>query len=991
LENRNIWEEYKEKIISKLDYKDVFHDVKGQKDSRDDWVVGFCPFHDDKKTRSFGFNKKTFQWACFSKCGKGNLFTYLANTSGMNFKETLFYFGDKLGIPRPVTSKKASKKPPIKEEMVKSFASNLTGENLKYFQKNRGLSDDTLKKYQIGWDAKRKRYTFPIRDENGKLVNVRYYNSKKEPKIINHTDGQHKYGSPARLYGADELAKYQGNQVVLCEGEGDRLLLQQEGFMAVTSTHGCSTFRSEWVSLFKDKDVVIIYDCDREGQGAVNKTVLGAFEKSGIKSIKNIKLPLKGNKSEKDITDYFLKKNFTDEDLQKLIDEAPVHQYIEDIEPEEIIPIKSFTEIEKKEYIDKRVQCQITVCGETSEAFHAVEKFSVAFCNKRDKGECHQSICNKAIKIPHSAQEYIGSCMTNNLQLTHMLRVYCCLYGQRPTLKIEERTTIKEFFCHQRINRMVPESQTQEEIDAGIKPKAVVNSEDSNQELIEKKVYYLSSDNVMPGNYLATGYVKTHPKTQQVTFLIENLVPQEDDYQAFDLAKNIHFLKEYQKIPFKDVLEDFSQNVVKIYERDELLLAVLLTYCSPLHLLFNGDKIRGWLLSVIVGDSGLGKSQSYNKISQFIDVGDYFSSLTGSRTGLAYAMVEHKQKGWQIKRGRYPANSGKIICVDEAQRLPSEDSKTISIGMETGFLKIEKVKSGGYPCKTRLLMICNPKNEKIMDSVPFGCQIIKDIFPTSVIRRLDLAIFCNSGDIEDMSLVNRKHTSNIKARITPEMFRAVVYWTWNLKAEQIIYAGKTEDLCLNYANELDEMYGYATDVPLVPGSDIRNIIARVAAAVAGLRMSANKDFTQLIIKEEHVEAAIQFMKDIYSHDNCCLNDYSEIQKANTKLLDYDEIKAIFIKKREDEKHLGHSYGSHEEGEGSFMRTISILRTNDNIRRDDLADQAGCSTGTIKKIIKLLKRFNLIDSGKSGYYKKPKFNKFLRRFLRECPNFHNLMR
>ena len=53
------------------------------------------------------------------------------------------------------------------------------------------------------------------------------------------------------------------------------------------------------------------------------------------------------------------------------------------------------------------------------------------------------------------------------------------------------------------------------------------------QELVEKRVYFLSSEHPKPGNYRAVGWVKSHPKTQQITMLIEFLEALEDDFQAF--------------------------------------------------------------------------------------------------------------------------------------------------------------------------------------------------------------------------------------------------------------------------------------------------------------------------------------------------------------------------------------------------------------------------------------------------------------------------
>jgi hypothetical protein len=189
--------------------------------------------------------------------------------------------------------------------------------------------------------------------------------------------------------------------------------------------------------------------------------------------------------------------------------------------------------------IDQKVQVPITVCGETSEAFHAVEEFRITFCPRMQKGGCFE--CKGVVepaRLPRSAQEYIGSCMSTNVQLTAMLREYACKYGQKPTLEILRRTTVKEFFCHQRVNRL-----TQLRDEAG---NIVQVIDGKKQELIEKRVYHLSSEHPKPGNYLATGWVKSHPKTQQVTFLIDSLTPLEDDYEAFDLPAAIPSLRAVQ-------------------------------------------------------------------------------------------------------------------------------------------------------------------------------------------------------------------------------------------------------------------------------------------------------------------------------------------------------------------------------------------------------------------------------------------------------------
>lgn len=945
------WKAYKESVVSKLTHQQVYGQVKNQKPGSDGWIIGLCPFHDDRK-QSFAFHSTTLEFCCFAGCGKGSAFDFLMHVSGQSFKDTLVELGALVGIPLPAIK---PKHPPIDEKLVKKWIQYLWAneEIVQYLREKRGLLDETIKKYEIGWDKKKGRYAFPVRDARGNVVNVRLYNAKKNPKIINYTDTKHKYGSPARLYGLPDLVQYKDKQVILCEGEWDRLLLQQEGFMAVTGTHGAGTFRPEWVDYFSGKDVVIIFDCDKEGQKAVNKIILKAFKNSKVNFIKNVVLPLKGEKDDKDITDYLHKRGCTSLDLQNLINKTPIYSYKEEKEAEEVVSLKSFTEIEQKKYIDKKIQCDITVCGETSEAFHAVEEFKVKFCPKTKKGECFN--CIDPIEVPRGAREYIGCCMTTDVQLISMLRAFCCEFGQRPSIEITKRTTVKEFFCHQKINQVAQD-----------------------QEIMEKKVYFLSSTHPKPGSYRATGWVKSHPKTQMVTFLIETMEPLEDDFSRFRIEDNLDSLRAFQALSWEEILNHLTNEVTGIYERDEILTAILLTYCSPRWIPFNQETIRGWLVSVIIGDAGAGKSQTYQKIANYIGIGDCFSALTGSRTGLAYALVEHPQKGWQVKIGRYPGNSRKLLIVDEGQFLPESDWRTISIAMETGFLKIDRVTSRGYESQTRLIMIANPKKDQIMDSFTFGCEALSSLFPPTLIRRTDLAIFVNSGDIKDTSIINKKRSAMAKPVITPKMLRAVIYWTWNLKPEQIIFEPEAESFCLQQATELSKLYGFATDIPLITLSDTRNNLARIATAFAALLVSSSEDFSKLIVKEVHVQIAIDLIKIIYSHESCGLDGYSEVMKASSQLTDYELIEKTFLDKWKKEK-----YGSEAD---YFPRTVYLLYTNKSIRRDDLIEQVGCSKEPIQKAIQLFKRYNLIDSFRSGYTKKPKFNKFLRRFTKNHIEF-----
>lgn len=126
--------------------------------------------------------------------------------------------------------------------------------------------------------------------------------------------------------------------------------------------------------------------------------------------------------------------------------------------------------------------------------------------------------------------------------------------------------------------------------------------------------------------------------------------------------------------------------------------------------------------------------------------------------------------------------------------------------------------------------------------------------------------------------------------------------------------------------------------------------------------------------------AAEFLSRLYSHENCALDDYSRITRYGSQLLDYEDIEKAFLGKWEQEKH---AVG---EEKGFFSRLIFLLHITRVILREDLAEQAGCSVETVKRAVRLLKRFNLLDTTRDGYVKKPKFNKFLRRFSRQHKEF-----
>jgi 5S rRNA maturation endonuclease (ribonuclease M5) len=109
--------------------------------------------------------------------------------------------------------------------------------------------------------------------------------------------------------------------VIVCEGEFDSIILNQNSFLAVTGTAGAGTWKPEWNAFFKGKNVVLCYDSDVAGRaGALN--LLNELQGTAS-SIKNIDLfGSEATKDMKDVTDFFVKAQKTAKDFRLMIDSA---------------------------------------------------------------------------------------------------------------------------------------------------------------------------------------------------------------------------------------------------------------------------------------------------------------------------------------------------------------------------------------------------------------------------------------------------------------------------------------------------------------------------------------------------------------------------------------------------------------------------------------------------------------------------------------------
>jgi len=245
----------------------------------------------------------------------------LRSLEGLSSEEAWFQLGDSLKIPRPDGTKPT--RPDIEPGLAQQYHKalmGLTGPIRDMLRERRGITDETLKAFKLGWDGDR--ITIPIYDEFNVLVNFRRYkwNSTEDQwKVLNYVDEYENAYGEVRIFGLDRVLDDSVDYVVWSEGEMDRIIAEQHGFPTACATSGAGTWKPEWTRLFRNKKrVYIAQDNDEAGRNATQKLCEKLYRVVDVYTIHWPEdFPVKG-----DITDFFVKSKQNAQDFQMLLDNA---------------------------------------------------------------------------------------------------------------------------------------------------------------------------------------------------------------------------------------------------------------------------------------------------------------------------------------------------------------------------------------------------------------------------------------------------------------------------------------------------------------------------------------------------------------------------------------------------------------------------------------------------------------------------------------------
>lgn len=283
---------------------------------------GLCPFHNEK-TPSFSVSPNKQMYYCFGCGAGGNVITFLMEYENYTFPEALEVLANRIGIELPkqemtAEQRKASDKRArlleVNKEAAKYFYTLLRSERgtraHEYFR-NRGLSEETIKKFGLGYsdkysddlyrylrskgyedellkdsglisiDEKRgghdkfwNRAMFPIMDVRGKVIGFGgRVMGDGEPKYLNSPETMI-FDKSRNLYGLNIARTTKKNQILLCEGYMDVIALHQAGFDNAVAALG-TAFTVGHANLLRryTKEVYLTFDSDGAGIRAAKRAI----------------------------------------------------------------------------------------------------------------------------------------------------------------------------------------------------------------------------------------------------------------------------------------------------------------------------------------------------------------------------------------------------------------------------------------------------------------------------------------------------------------------------------------------------------------------------------------------------------------------------------------------------------------------------------------------------------------------------------------------
>lgn len=310
-----------EEVRSRNDIVDVISGyVRLQREGAS--YFGLCPFHNEKSP-SFSVSPGKQMYYCFGCGAGGNVFTFLMEYENYTFPEAVKTLADRCGVELPEMeySEEAKRQADLKSRLLeiqkkaaRYYVYELRQEKARAafeYLRKRGLSDETIKKFGLGYSGQQSRemyrylkhegysdellkesglfgmdeksgfydkfwnrVMFPIMDVNHRVIGFggRVMGDAK-PKYLNSPETRI-FDKSRNLYGLNFARSSRKPNLIICEGYMDVIALHQAGFtQAVASLGTALTVQQSLLMKRYTSEVLVTYDSDEAGTKAALRAI----------------------------------------------------------------------------------------------------------------------------------------------------------------------------------------------------------------------------------------------------------------------------------------------------------------------------------------------------------------------------------------------------------------------------------------------------------------------------------------------------------------------------------------------------------------------------------------------------------------------------------------------------------------------------------------------------------------------------------------------
>lgn len=696
------------------------------------------------------------------------------------------------------------------------------------------------------------------------LVDIRKYDPGHKPKVRSRSNCPSGLIIPFDIWRNTPVNKV----TVLCAGEKDMALARSHGLNAITLTGGEGAI-PKVLKTFKDRNVAICYDNDGPGLRGAKALALALLRYTpNVRVVTGFHEVCK--EEGEDITDFFTKYNKTRDDLINYIKSTPYY-----VPTEEDLrcqyPIVDLLTASKPENINKMLQSNIQVVAVSESTFAApaailAEKFKLS-------GDKDTMLAGdfKEWELSEDNCQDILHMMDNNFKEDAVLKnIKTVLKIPHNERCVKVKTLAKKTIFKAYVTDMF-------------------ETNDTSAQPMEYTVYSIGCKLESGKKYLVTYKLVPHPyKGQQLTMIVTNAVQANDSVSNFiinnevkdrlDTIRNLEGSVE-DRI---NLMTEKAKGLIGYNGNNTLIQALDFAYHTALQFNFGTFKnVRGYLDTIIVGESRVGKSSTAETLRTTYGLG-VFTSLAGNSATVP-GLVGGSNKtasGYQTRAGIIPQNHRGLIIFEEFGKSNANVIRELTDIRSSNEVRITRVSGTiNLPACVRMIALTNVKNTngaiKPIASYPHGLAILTELVETAEdIARYDMIVI-----LSDRGAAQIDPFWEPAQPFDREVYQTRVRWIWSRTPEQILIDREVGLYILEKANELNR--DYECHIKIF-GTEAWKKISRLAIAIAGYLVSTD-DYETIKVTKEHIDYAVSFFKRIYDNSTFKLKEYVEHEKRYTHI------------------------------------------------------------------------------------------------------------